>query len=292
MSMRKHINYIVLSGLTISIILIVIFVLTRPPENLFSGQCAYQDVITQVGFGPRTPGSIAHARTVAWIQDELEAAGWLVVLQEIEYEDHLIKNITATRTEETPKILLGAHYDSRLVADRDPGSNESVPGANDGASGVSILLELARTLPSDTIPISLVFFDAEDNGNLPGWDWLVGSRAYAATLSYTPEVVVIVDMIGDADLQIYRENSSSPDLVDEIWMQAARSGYQAYFINTGKFTLLDDHTPFLEAGIPAAVIIDFDYPYWHTNEDTIDKVSPESLEIVGKTLWTWIVTYR
>jgi Zn-dependent M28 family amino/carboxypeptidase len=167
-----------------------------------------------------------------------------------------------------------------------------VPGANDGASGVAVLLELARTLPSDSVPVELVFFDAEDNGDLPGWEWLLGSRAYVAGLKTKPQAAVILDMIGDKDLNIYIENNSDPQLVNSIWAQAGALGFSQQFISKPKYSMLDDHTPFLEAGIPAVDIIDFDYPYWHTAADTADKVSAQSLQVVGQTIWSWVVSQQ
>jgi glutaminyl-peptide cyclotransferase len=134
----------------------------------------------------------------------------------------------------------------------------------------------------------LVFFDAEDNGRIPGWDWILGSRAFVEALEGKPDAAVIVDMIGDADLEIYLERGSDPELSAEIWDVAAYLGY-SQFIPTPKYHILDDHVPFLEAGIPALNIIDFDYPYWHTIEDTVDKVSAESLEAVGETLRVWLL---
>jgi Zn-dependent M28 family amino/carboxypeptidase len=163
-----------------------------------------------------------------------------------------------------------------------------VPAANDGASGVAVLLELARTLPEGEVPVWLVFFDAEDNGRIEGWDWILGSREFVANNPIRPQAVVIVDMIGDADLNIYKEQNSDPALTNAIWAVARDLGYGDRFLPEYKYSILDDHTPFLEAGIPAVDIIDFDYPYYHTLEDTPDKVSPQSLEIVGKTLWTWL----
>jgi glutaminyl-peptide cyclotransferase len=191
--------------------------------------------------------------------------------------------------EDTPTIILGAHYDSRLLADQEvvPQPGRAVPGANDGASGVAILLELARSLPEDTVPVWLVFFDAEDNGGLEGRDWIMGSRAFVANMMFSPQAVVIVDMVGDADLNIYIEINSDPVLVQEIWGQAVNLGYMQ-FIMEKKHSILDDHSAFLEAGIPAVDIIDFDYPFWHTQADTPDKISVESLQAVGETLWTWI----
>lgn len=245
--------------------------------------------------GPRIPGTEGHARILEWMQEELEQAGWQVEIQETESLGHPIKNLVAKRSDEPPQIILGAHYDSRMFANLDPDpANQSlpVPGANDGASGVAVLLELARTLPEETVPIWLVFFDAEDNGNIAGWDWILGSREFVKNNPVRPEAVIIVDMIGDADLNIYKEFNSNPALNDEIWAVASELGYEDKFIPVYQHTIKDDHIPFLEAGIPAVDIIDFDYRYWHTVQDTPDKVSPESLQVVGETLYAWIVQQK
>ena len=208
---------------------------------------------------------------------------------------HSIQNVIAKRSDAPPQIILGAHYDTRFFADKDPDpTNQSkpVPGANDGASGVAILTELARTLPQDSVPVWLAFFDAEDQGRFDGWDWILGSRAFVKELQFRPQAVVIVDMIGDADLNIYMEINSDPTLRAEIWNTAAGLGYQKNFIPEEKYSMLDDHTPFLEAGIPAVDLIDFDYPYYHTTQDTSDKVSAQSLKVVGETLWTWVTAKK
>jgi Zn-dependent M28 family amino/carboxypeptidase len=268
-------------------------VLSQPETDLvFDGARAFEDVVTQVSFGPRIPGTEGHARTVEWIRDELLEAGWQVEDQESEALGNPIRNLVAKRSDDNPQIILGAHYDTRIYADNDPdAANHTlpVPGANDGASGVAVLLELARTLPTDSVNVWLVFFDAEDNGRITGWDWSLGSREFVANNPVQPRAVVIVDMIGDADLNIYKERNSDPVLTDEIWAVAGSLEYGDWFLPEYKFSMIDDHTPFLEAGIPAVVLIDFDYPYWHTVADTPDKVSSQSLEAVGKTLWTWIV---
>lgn len=257
----------------------------------FDGERAYADVQTQVAFGPRSVGAEGHAKVMEWIREELVKAGWQVEIQESEALGHPIKNIVAKRSVTNPRIILGAHYDSRMYADHDPNPENNlmpVPGANDGASGVAVLLELARTLPENTVDVWLVFFDAEDNGRIEGWDWILGSREFVENNSVQPEAVVVVDMIGDADLNIYKEYNSNPALTDEIWTVAKSLGYEKEFIPEYKHSMLDDHTPFNQAGIPAVDIIDFDYPYWHTMADTSDKVSAASLEAVGKTLWVWI----
>ena len=264
-----------------------------PPEPItFNGQRAYEDVRTQVDFGPRIPGSEGHAEIQDWMQTELESAGWQVEIQTSEFLGHPIENLVARRGAEPPQIILGAHYDSRMFADNDPDPAQHtnfVPGANDGASGVAVLLELARSLSADTVPVWLVFFDAEETGRIPGWDWILGSHEFVKNNPLQPRAVIIVDMIGDADLNIYKERNSNPDLTDEIWGVAKGLGYESKFIPEYRHSMLDDHTPFLEAGIPAVDIIDFDYPYWHTVQDTPDKVSAESLQAVGETLRVWVM---
>lgn len=268
------------------------FTLTPEPDPIpFDGSRAYADVETQVAFGPRFPGTDGHAQIVEWMRGELVKAGWQVEVQEGEALGNRIRNIVARRSVENPQIILGAHYDTRIYADNDPdpaNHTQPIPGANDGASGVAVLLELARTLPANVTDIWLVFFDAEDNGRIEGWDWILGSSVFVETNVIAPRAVVIVDMIGDADLNIYKERNSDPELTDEIWAVAESLGYGDVFIPEYKHSMLDDHTPFLRAGIPAMDIIDFDYPYWHTLADTPDKVSAQSLEAVGRTLWTWI----
>lgn len=273
-----------------------LFLSPTQPRGGFDGGRAWRDVAYQTSLGPRVPGSQAHAKTVEWIQAQLKEASWQVEIQSAEMMGHMIYNVIGHRqantTPESPWLVLGAHYDSRIYADRDPDPQKRdlpVPGANDGASGVAVLLELARVLPED-LPknVWLVFFDAEDNGNIPGWDWILGSRAFVAGLEELPEAAIIVDMIGDADLNIYMERNSDAELLSAIWTKAGELGYADQFIPAYKYSILDDHTPFLEAGVPAADLIDFDYPYWHTTEDTADKVSPESLQAVGDTLLAWL----
>jgi len=195
------------------------------------------------------------------------------------------------------RILLGAHYDTRPRADRDPDpAKRHLPilGANDGASGVAVLLELARLLGAARPPVGvdLVFFDGEDSGQEGlDADWILGSEHFAGNLKgYRPSAAIIVDMVGEQNAVITVEIYSgtySALLVDDIFTIAERLGVDAFRRERGH-PLIDDHLPFIKAGIPAAVLIDFDYPYWHTLEDTPDKCSPESLEAVGTVLLEYI----
>ena len=295
MTKRAVSTYLIVIGILLLLTLgwyIASFLNRKPDSVSFDSSRAYADVQTQVSFGPRIPGSQGHAQVEAWIRAELESAGWVVEIQETERMGHSIHNIIAKRNNDAPQIILGAHYDTRMIADNDSDMSkrsEPVPGANDGASGVAVLLELARSLPDSTVPVWLVFFDTEDNGRIAGWDWILGSRAFAEEIKIAPKAVVVVDMIGDADLNIYLEKNSNVAIRTEIWSTAEKLGYSKQFINQEKYSMEDDHTPFLEAGIPAVDIIDFDYPYWHTAQDTADKVSAESLKAVGDTLLNWVV---
>ncbi len=252
----------------------------KTEDTVFNGERALADVNQQIEFGPRIPGSDAHQQTVTYISDSLAAANWEVEIRETTLLDKPIRNVIGKRGEGDSWIIIGAHYDSRIFADHDPDPakrNKPVPGANDGASGVAVLLELARIIPDEIEgEIWLVFFDAEDNGRIPGWDWIMGSTAFAQALVSYPEMVIIVDMIGDKDLNIYQERSSNQALTSELWQIAGDLGYIDTFIPEVKHSILDDHTPFLALGIPAVDIIDFDYAYYHTTEDTPDKVSAES----------------
>jgi glutaminyl-peptide cyclotransferase len=252
----------------------------------FSGRAAFAHVEAQMKLGPRPTGSEAWRTEGDYIVRQLKKAGWTVEEQRHAYQGTKIRNIIG-RKGSGPVVILGAHYDTRLRADQDrTNPTAPVPGANDGASGVAVLLELARSLDARklTREVWLSFFDAEDDGDIDGWEWTVGSRFMAQDLSVRPEVVIVVDMVGDADQQIYYERNSDPAWSQRIWDVAHRLGYDPYLIPAAGHAVYDDHIPFAQKGIPAVDIIDFDYPYWHTVEDTIDKVSAESLERVGRTL--------
>jgi glutaminyl-peptide cyclotransferase len=260
----------------------------------FDGDRAFQHIVTQLDFGERTPGSIGHDKAVDWMVDELTSSKWDVSIQELPYGEYVIRNVVAKRGSGEPWIVLGAHYDTRFFADQDMDPEmrlQSVPGANDGASGVAVLLELARVLPAD-LPgdIWLVFFDAADNGDIPGWDWILGSQAFVDVLEGIPDAVVVIDMIGDKDLEIFWERNSDFELTREIWQVATDLGYGDYFISQPGYRIIDDHLPFVRGGIPAVDIIDFDYPAWHTVDDTIDNVSARSLQVVGDVLYHWLLT--
>ncbi len=263
-----------------------------PLPRTFTGELAYPWVVRQCDLGPRITGTEANRRAGDVIIAELEALGWEVHEQTFLYMETPVRNLIATKGE-GPAVMVGAHYDSRRSADEeDP--TQPVMGANDGASGVAVLLELARALDWEQVDnqVILAFFDAEDNGELDGWEWIVGSSYMAEHWGEKGEppltAMILVDLIGDADQQIYYERNSDPELSRELWAIAGELGYGERIIPTYKYAILDDHIPFVRRGIPAVDMIDFDYPYWHTTQDTPDKVTPESLESVGRTLEVWL----
>jgi glutaminyl-peptide cyclotransferase len=265
----------------------VIFSACSPlPAGKFDGPTAFKHVDAQMKLGPRPTGSTACKATGDYILAELSKFGWKSEEQHFQYKNTEVRNIIG-RKGNGPVIILGAHYDTRRRADQDKlQPNAPVSGADDGASGVAVLLELARVLDAKKLDqqVWLAFFDAEDDGDLDGWEWTVGSSYMAEHLQVKPQVVIVVDMVGDADQQIYFDRSSNAEWNQRIWSIADQLGYSQYLIPRPRWAMFDDHTPFAQQGIPAVDMIDFDYPYWHTTADTADKLSPASLEHVGRTL--------
>lgn len=257
----------------------------------FDGQAAFAHVERLVGFGPRPSGSQALARARQYIVSELKRAGARVREQPFTAQtpDGPIRmvNVIAELPGRRPEaILVGGHYETKFFP------TFTFVGANDGGSSSGLLLELARSLARRPREFTywIVFFDGEEaRREWSATDGIYGSRHLAGSLQREGraaqlKAVVVVDMIGDRRLNLRREAASTPWLTDLLWGSATRLGHQAHFLNE-TLTVEDDHTPFLRAGIPAALLIDFDYePYWHTPEDTLDKLSARSLQVVGDVL--------
>lgn len=263
-----------------------------PAAAQFSGEQALAHAAAQMEYVPRHPGTEGWRKCGDYILSQFAAQGWSAEEQPFTYMDTDCRNLIAKRGT-GPLLILGAHYDSRRYADQDPDPQkrtQPVPAANDGASGVAVLIELARVLKPEELgrTIWLVAFDAEDNGGLDGWDWIAGSRHFVSVLQEPTQGMVLFDMIGDADQQIYYERNSDKDMNTAIWQVADELQYDS-FIPKYRFSMLDDHIPFLEAGIAAVDLIDFDYPYWHTTADTLDKINAPSLEASGRTAETWLL---
>jgi hypothetical protein len=264
----------------------------------FDGQSSFRYIETQVAFGPRLPGSEAHRGQAAWLDSLLRLRADTLIVQSWTHVtasgDSLpLTNFVARFQPGAQKRLLFlAHWDSRPTTDS-PTSTDStkpVPGANDGGSGVAVLLGVADVLKRapPQIGVDLLFVDGEDYGDFTKTpkDVLIGSRYYASHPAPGPQPLyaVLFDLVADKDLQIFEEGNSlvgAPEVVDLVWTTAKELGYAGTFVGTPKHTLIDDHLELQKVGIRAIDVVDFDYPYWHTKDDTIDKVSGASLQIVG-----------
>src|SRR5215210_197222 len=269
----------------------------RPPQE-FDGASSFRYIETQVAFGPRVPGTEAHRRMGDWLDSLLRQRADTVIVQiwthmTAEKTALPLRNFIARFNPTADKrLLLLAHWDSRPISDspRSTDSTKAVLGANDGGSGVALLLGIAdvlkRTPPS--IGVDLLFVDGEDYGHFTETpkDVLIGSRYYAAHPVPGPQPLyaVLFDLVADKDLQIFEEGNSlvgAPEVVELVWDTAKDLGYAGTFVATPKHTLIDDHLELQKTGIRAIDVVDFDYPSWHTKDDTIDKVSAASLQIVG-----------
>jgi hypothetical protein len=266
----------------------------------FDGQKALEYAQAQVNFGPRVPGTLNAEKAGDWIEARMRERADTVIVQKwthttINGKQLPLRNFFARfRPELTERVLYITHWDSRPVADESENLGERqlpVPGANDGASGVGLFVALGDVLKKTppNVGVDLLFVDAEDYGDFGEMtDVLVGSMFFAAdikAMNYRPIYGVLFDMIGDKDLQIQREPNSvaaAPEVVKRVWDVAESLGYQKYFVpETMADAITDDHIPFLRAGLHVIDLIDYTYPYHHRVTDTMDKISAESLKIVG-----------
>jgi glutaminyl-peptide cyclotransferase len=258
-----------------------------PPPKFESGR-AWEHLRQLVAIGPRPSGSPALAQTRTYIREQLGAAGLTATEQAWDEQTpidkvrmvNLVATIPGARKE---RIVFAGHYDTKLYR------QFRFVGASDGGSSAAFLLELARVLKprKNGLTIELLFLDGEE-ARLPDWhgtDNTYGSRHYVDLAKRdgsltTLKALVLIDMIGDRDLNMRRDTNSTPWLTDLIWREAARQKLDDDFIAEST-KIEDDHLPFLAAGVPAVDIIDLDYEAWHTAEDTLDAVSARSLQVVG-----------
>jgi hypothetical protein len=280
---------------------------SRGPEMVppFNGSRAFGLLRAQTAFGPRTPNSTAHAECLSYLTNLLRECTAEVQQQQFTHpgydgEQLSLTNVVALfNAQASSRILLCAHWDTRPRADQDPNPEarlRPIPGANDGASGVAVLLEIAKLLKSSPPPVGveIVLFDGEDYGREGDHaNYLLGSRYYAKTVNSAdlPKFGILLDMVGDKNLDLPRERNSvryAPDVVNLVWNTAARLGIRQFDNSQGE-EILDDHLPLNEVGIKTIDIIDFNYPdetnrFWHTLQDTPENCSAESLESVGTVL--------
>jgi hypothetical protein len=281
-----------------------------PPGKLdvpeFDSQKAFAYLRAQTDFGPRNPNSTGHQKCLDYLASELSRYAEKVTRQNFVhqgYDGEVLKltNVFGSfNASASDRILLLAHWDTRPRADeeKDPAKqNLPILGADDGASGVAVLLEIARLLKQVQPPIGvdILFVDGEDYGKSRDLDsYFLGARYFMKMKNenYRPRFAVLLDMVGYKDLQIPMEQNSitfAPEAVELIWSTAENLGV-TQFVNVPGEEISDDHIPLNSGGIPTVDIIDFQYPYWHTTQDTPDKCSAESLEAIGKVLMHVIFT--
>ena len=261
-----------------------------PPEKTggFDGKRAYAHVVKQVGFGPRPSGSQAIAQVQDYILSELSSYGCSAETQPFNAQTPAgqiaMKNILVKIPGDQPGIfLLGTHYDTKTM--------ENFVGADDGGSSTAVILEIARILCAHHAahPVWIAFFDGEEA--VQQWtdtDSRYGSREMAARLAISGDLpkikaFLLADIVGSRYLRFKQETNSTKALTELVWSTAGRLGYSTIFVNDAT-AIEDDHLSFLKRGVPCVDVIDLEIPYWHTPQDTLDKISAKSLAVTGHVL--------
>ena len=253
----------------------------------FDANRAWEHLRQLVAIGPRPAGSAAIEQTRKYLKDQLAALGLAVVEQAWNERTPLgslrMVNLVATIPGASKnRLVIAGHYDTKLVR------QFRFVGANDGGSSAAFLVELARVLKARRNPLTmeLLFLDGEEAVvEWQGTDHTYGSRHYVDAARQDGSIaglkaLVLIDMVGDRNLEIRRDTNSTPWLVDAVWDAAARQQLGRYFV-PAPTTIEDDHVPFVQAGVPSVDLIDLDYPPWHTAQDDLDAVSARSLQVVG-----------
>ncbi len=280
----------------------------------FNADSAYQFIEQQLAFGPRVPESKAHKLCGDYLEQTLKRFTPNVIRQDFitRLANKTIVNgtnfIGSFLPEEKNRILLCAHWDSRPFADRDldeSKQNMPIDGANDGASGVGVLLEIARQLSihNSKIGVDIVFFDVEDSGEYGSNDsWALGSQYWSKNphqINYRARYGILLDMVGAANPYFTKESTSlqyAPDILQKVWLTAERIGYKNYFVDEKTGGILDDHVYINQnMGIPTIDIIHYTdetssgfFKHWHTTKDNLNSIDKFSLKVVGQTVITVI----
>jgi glutaminyl-peptide cyclotransferase len=278
----------------------------------FDPNNAYGHIEKQLSFGPRVPGTKAHDSCAAWLETQFNAAGATVIVQKASMQgagskNYNIKNIIASHNPSAAKrILLCAHWDTRAMADQDrERQKEPIPGADDGASGVGVLLEIMNVLknnPLKNIGVDVVLFDAEDQGesgpNYGRETWCLGAQYWSKNPhvpNYKASFGVLLDMVGAGGARFPKEGVSMKHasfFVDKIWSIAAEQGFSDFFINEEERQIIDDHVfvnEFRQTPTVDIIFLTKDSPtgfgsHWHTHKDDINIINKTTLMAVGQTL--------
>lgn len=289
---------------------------TAAPETTFSADSAFRYVSAQVAFGPRVPGTEAHTKCADWLEETLRAMGHNVLVQKTRLKVHTGQEfearniITSIHPDAADRVLLMAHWDSRPMADHDAdisARKKPILGADDGASGVGVLMETARQLKLYPIPadkgVDIIFFDLEDYGISEQEDsWCLGSQYWSKhphIPGYTARFGILLDMVGAHDATFYWEGYSkayASEAMHHIWQTAARLGYGKYFKQADGGAITDDHVPVIRnRHIPSVNILNYNPDnehgfghHWHTHQDNLNIIDRTTLSVVGHTVLTVI----
>jgi len=268
----------------------------RQDDRDFNGDRALSWAQAQCDLGPRPVGSEEAVLTGDMIIRQLDDLGWETRIQQFDYADFTLRNIVAMAgDEEGPLLIIATHYDTRLRSDRDPDlnkRNQPSPGANDGASGVGVLLELARSLDRDRLKhrIWLVFLDGEANAGLPGWETGVGAKRLAEAV--LPDAFIYLNLVGGEHATYPKLPEATEMMQGQLWTIAKRLSLADVFLDVPGPPVTDAHTIYLEMGVPAVEIIQPDYPYFRTAEDTCEHLEADSLRNVGALLEFYLENAR
>ena len=277
----------------------------------FNSDSAYAYTKAQVDFGPRIPSTPAHAKCAEYLVAKLKSFGGEVTLQQApaktyDGKTHRLKNIIAAfYPEKTQRVLITAHWDSRPFSDQDPNEamkDKSFEAANDGASGVAVILEMARQIKEKQpeVGVDFILWDIEDYGSANDQTpnettWCIGSQYWAKNphvKGYKPLYAINLDMVGGSNAQFTQDELSrkyAPNVVNKVWSIAGEIGYGNYFINVSSGNLVDDHFWINQAGIPAIDVIHYSdaagfYSNWHTQLDNLNNIDRNTLKAVGQTM--------
>lgn len=270
---------------------------------------AYLFIKKQVDFGPRVPNTKAHTTTKNWYIEKFKSYGAEVIEQDFQVRSFQNKMLKATNViaqfnpENSHRVILAAHWDTRHIGDQDADvqkQKEAIAGADDGASGVGILIEIARQISLNKIDmgIDIILFDAEDQGLTGGkeTDWCLGSQHWARNLHrspYKPKFGILLDMVGSKDAHFTKDRTSmtyAPKVMNKVWKIAQERGYGNFFIDQPMGVLIDDHKFVNEiANIPMIDIINRQFgtgfgDYWHTHDDNMNVIDKKTLRAVGQTV--------
>ncbi len=293
------------------------FVSAKSHSLIFNESNAYNHISSQLDFGFRVPGTTAHNNCADWIYNQIQT-----YVDEVDIHDFSIQKesqpsyycqniLGKINTNKSKIVILGAHWDSRNVAEKDTyNQSQPIPGANDGGSGVGVLIELSRvfSLYKDNLDCQIwfLFLDAEDQGYSRGmygleyWDWSEGSKKFVEDIeefydskSEKIDSFILIDMVGGTDLQFIRETNSDAILHNQIFREGRKLGYNSAFpFNPTEMAVIDDHIAFRDYGVPVIdLIIDFvngEWDYHHTHSDNLDNIDPTSLKIIGQTIESYI----